>query len=73
MPDHPLHFTRERETLLASIRESCRHLSRLECDIHETVLRSHKMVSQSRDLIAQAEKVLTRTERIFSNGKGRAT
>jgi hypothetical protein len=66
MPDQPLHFTSERETVLASILESRLHLSRLESDMHETVLRSHEMISQSLGLIARANEALTRTASIFS-------
>jgi hypothetical protein len=66
MPDQPLHFTSERETVLASILESRLHLSRLEWDIHETVLRSREMISQSLDLIVKADEGLTRTASIFT-------
>jgi len=66
MPEHSFHSTSDRETVLGSIMESRRHVSRLECDIQETVLRSHKMISQSRDLLAKVDEVLVRTESIFS-------
>jgi hypothetical protein len=66
MPDQPLHFPSERETVLASILESRLHLSRLEWNMHETVVRSREAISQSLDLIAKADEALTRTAAIFS-------
>jgi hypothetical protein len=66
MPDQPLHFPSERETVLASILKSRLHLSRLEWNMHETVVRSREAISQSLDLIAKADEALTRTAAIFS-------
>jgi hypothetical protein len=66
MPDQPFHFTSERETVHASILKSRLHLSRLEWDMHETVLRSREAISQSLDLIAKADEALKQTASIFS-------
>ena len=60
MPDQPLHFPSERETVLASILKSRLDLRRLQCDLHDTVWRSRKTISQSLDLIAKADEVLAR-------------
>jgi len=60
MPDQPLHFPSERETIGAAILKSRLHLSQLECDLHNTVLRSRETISQSLDLIAKIDKALTR-------------
>ena len=60
MPDQPLHFPSERETVLASILKSRLDLWRLECDLHNTVLRSRETISQSLDLIAKIDKALAR-------------
>ena len=58
MPSQPLHFPSERETILASILKSRLHLWQLQCDLHDTVLRSRKMISQSLDLIAKTDEAL---------------
>ena len=55
MPDQPLHFPTERETVLASILKSRLDLRRLQCDLHDTVLRSRETISQSQDLIAKVD------------------
>jgi len=60
MPDQPLHFPSERETIGAAILKSRLHLSQLECDLHNTVLRSRETISQSLDLIAKIDKALAR-------------
>ena len=60
MPDQPLHFPSERETILASILKSRLDLQRLQCDLHDTVLRSRETISQSLDLIAKIDKALAR-------------
>ena len=64
MPGQPLHFPSElpseRETILASILKSRLDLQRLQCDMHDTVLRSRKTISQSLDLVAKADEVLAR-------------
>ena len=65
MPEQPLHFPielpSERETILASILKSRRHLWRLECDLHDTVFRSRETISQSLDLIAKIDEDLARS------------
>ena len=58
MPDQPLHFPSERETIGAAILKSRLHLSQLECDLHNTVLRSRETISQSLDLIAKIDEAL---------------
>ena len=55
MPDQPLHFPSERETIAASILKSRLHLQQLERDLHDTVLRSRETISQSQDLIAKVD------------------
>jgi hypothetical protein len=72
MPDQPLHFPTKRETIHASILESRLDLCRLECDLHDTVLRRCETISQSLDLIAKVGEALARTASIFSIAKGRA-
>jgi hypothetical protein len=37
MPDQPLHFPSERETILASILKSRLDLQRLQSDLHDTI------------------------------------
>jgi hypothetical protein len=61
MPDQPLHFPSERETIVASILKSRLHLSQLQCDLHDTVLRSRETISQSLDLIAKVDEALAHT------------
>ena len=61
MPDQPLHFPSERETIVASILESRLDLQRLERDLHDTVLRSRETISQSLDLIAKIDEALAHT------------
>ena len=56
MPDQPLHFPSERETILKSRLD----LRRLQCDLHDTVLRSRETISQSLDLIAKVDEALAR-------------
>jgi hypothetical protein len=58
MPDQPLHFPSERETIVASILKSRVHLWRLEYDLHDTVSRSRETISQSLDLIAKVDEAL---------------
>ena len=60
MPDQPLHFPSERETIVASILKSRLHLRQLQCDLHDTALRSREMISQSLDLIAKVDEALAR-------------
>jgi len=60
MPSQPLHFPSERETIVASILKSRFHLWQLECDLHDTVLRSRETISQSVDLIAKIDEALAR-------------
>ena len=57
MPDQPLHFPSERETIL----KSRVHLWRLEYDLHDTVSRSRETISQSLDLIAKVDEALAHT------------
>ena len=57
MPDQPLHFPSERETIL----KSRFHLWQLQCDLHDTALRSREVISQSLDLIKKVEEALART------------
>jgi hypothetical protein len=61
MPDQPLHFPNERETILASILKSRLDLRRLQCDLHDTVSRSRETISQSLDLIAKTDEALAHT------------
>jgi hypothetical protein len=58
MPDQPLHFPSERETIVASILKSRLDLRRLQCDLHDTALRSRETISQSLDLIAKVDEAL---------------
>jgi hypothetical protein len=58
MPDQPLHFPSERETIVGSILKSRLHLWQLECDLHDTVLHSRETISQSLDLIAKVDEAL---------------
>ena len=58
MPDQPLHFPSERETIVASILKSRLDLQRLQSDLHHTISLSREMVSQSLKLIAGADEVL---------------
>jgi hypothetical protein len=62
MPGQPLHFPSERETILASILKSRLHLRQLECDLHDTVLRSRETISQTQDLIAKIDEALARNK-----------
>jgi hypothetical protein len=62
MPGQPLHFPSERETILASILKSRLHLWQLECDLHDTVLRSRETISQTQDLIAKIDEALARNK-----------
>ena len=61
MPDQPLHFPSERETIVATILKSRLDLQRLERDLHDTVLRSRETISQSLDLIAKVDEALAHT------------
>jgi len=61
MPDQPLHSPSDRETICASILKSRLHLWQLQCDLHDTVLKSHRTISQSLDLIAKVDEALART------------
>ena len=61
MPGQPLHFPSERETVLASILKSHLHLWKLQCDLHDTTLRSRETISQSLDLIAKVDEALAHT------------
>jgi len=54
MPDQPVHFPSERETIL----KSRFHLWQLQCDLHDTALRSREVISQSLDLIAKVDEAL---------------
>jgi hypothetical protein len=72
MPDQPLHFASDHEIILASILKSRFHLWQLECDMHDTVLRSCEAISQSQELIAKVDEALTRTASIFSVAKALA-
>jgi hypothetical protein len=67
MPEQPFHFSSE--TILASILKSRFDLWRLECDLHDTVLRTRETISQSLDLIAKTDEALTRTAYIFFGAK----
>jgi hypothetical protein len=69
MPDQPLYFPSERETIVGSILKSRLDLCRLEYDLHDTVLRSCETISQSLDLIAKVDEALARTASIFSIAK----
>ena len=60
MPSQPLHFPSERETIVASILKSRRHLRQLQWDLHDTALRSRETISQSLDLIAKVDEALAR-------------
>jgi hypothetical protein len=60
MPDQPLHFPSERETIVASILKSRHHLWQLQCDLHDTASRSRETISQSLDLIAKVDEALAR-------------
>ena len=60
MPDQPLHFPSERETIVASILKSRHHLWQLQRDLHDTAWRSRETISQSLDLIAKVDEVLAR-------------
>ena len=60
MPDQPLHFPSERETVVTSILKSRLDLRRLQFDLHNTISLSREMISRSLDLIAKADKVLAR-------------
>ena len=60
MPDQPLRFPSERETIVASILKSRLHLLQLQCDLHDTTFRSDKTISQSLDLIAKVDEALAR-------------
>ena len=60
MPDQPLHFPNDRETVVASILKSRLHLWQLQCDLHDTALRSRETISQSLDLIAKVDEALAR-------------
>ena len=57
MPDQPVHFPSERETIL----KSRFHLWQLQCDLHDTALRSRETISQSLDLIAKIDEALAHT------------
>jgi hypothetical protein len=61
MPDQPFHFPTERENILASILKSRFYLRQLECDLHDTVVRSRETISQSQELIAKTDKALARS------------
>jgi hypothetical protein len=58
LPDQPLHFPSERETILASILKSRLDLWRLEYDLHDTIFRSSETISQSLDLITKVDEAL---------------
>jgi len=60
MPSQPIHFPSERETIVASILKSRLDLQRLQCDLHDTVLRSREAISRSQDLIAKVDEALAR-------------
>jgi len=60
MPDQPLHFPSERETIVASILKSRLHLQQLRYDLHDTASRSREVISQSLDLIAKVDEALAR-------------
>ena len=62
MPSQPLHFPSERETIVASILKSRLDLRRLQCDMHDTVLRSRETISQTHDLIAKIDEGLARNK-----------
>jgi hypothetical protein len=61
MRDQPLHFPSEREAIVASILKSRLHLWQLQCDLHDTALRSRETISQSLDLIAKIDEALARS------------
>jgi hypothetical protein len=61
MLDQSLHFPSERETIVASILKSRFHLWQLQCDLHNTALRSRETISQSLDLIAKVDEALARS------------
>ena len=61
MPDQPLHFPSERETVVAFILKSHLDLQRIQCDMHDTVSRSRETISQSLDLIAKVDEALAHT------------
>jgi hypothetical protein len=58
MADQPLHFPSERESIVSSILKSRFHLWQLECDLHNTALRSRETISQSLELIAKVDEAL---------------
>ena len=60
MPDQPLHFPSERETILASILKSRLDLRRLQSDLHNTISLSRETISQSLDLITKVDEALSR-------------
>jgi hypothetical protein len=60
LPDQPLHFPSERETIRASILKSRLDLQRLQHDLQDTVLRSRETISRSQDLIAKVDEALAR-------------
>ena len=55
MIGQPLH---DRETIRATILKSRLDPSRLQRDLHDTVLKSHQTISQSLDLIAKVDRAL---------------
>jgi hypothetical protein len=61
MPEQPLHFRSERETILATILKSRLDLRRLQFDLHHTIFLSRKTISQSLDFIAKTDKALERS------------
>jgi hypothetical protein len=60
MPSQPLHSPSNRDTIRASILKSRLDLSRLQCDLHDTVLASRKTILQSLELIAEVDEALAR-------------
>ena len=66
MPIQPLS---DRETIVASILKSRFHLSQLQCDLHDTVLKTHETISQSRDLIAEVDEAIARRHAPRSSSK----
>jgi hypothetical protein len=68
MPHQPLHFPSERETIVASILKSRLHLWQLECDLHDTALRSRETISQSLELIAKIDAALAHSRFLVPPG-----
>ena len=60
MPSQPLHSPSDREIIHASILKSRLDLSRLQHDLHDTVLKTRTTIFRSLELIATVDKALAR-------------